>query len=82
MAKQFTCAVPPAGATATHGQDCGAGCAPGHDCYTVQDAGGETRTVCRKYCNTNADCPEGSCADEGLVCDPSDATPIGRLCTL
>jgi hypothetical protein len=81
-AKQFTCAVPAPGATATHGQDCGVGCAPGHDCYVVQAVDGGTRSVCRKYCNTNADCSNGTCAAEGLVCVTGDTSPIGRLCTL
>lgn len=82
MAKVFTCAVPGPSATATNGQDCGAGCAPGNDCYTVPAAGGGTRSVCRKYCNTNADCPSGTCVAEGLVCTAGDTAPIGRLCSL
>src|SRR4051794_1185934 len=44
MAQVFTCAVPNAGATATNGQECGAGCAPGHDCYVVAGDGG-TRNI-------------------------------------
>jgi hypothetical protein len=81
MAQVFTCAVPSPGATATNGQACGAGCAPGHDCYTVTGGDAGTRSVCRKYCNTNADCPNNSCVDEGLVCTTGQA-PIGRLCAL
>jgi hypothetical protein len=80
MAQVFVCAVPSPGATATNGQDCGAGCAPGHDCFTVTDAGG-TRNLCRKYCNSDADCPNGSCTTVGLVCTETE-TPIGRLCAL
>jgi hypothetical protein len=81
MAKVFTCAVPNPGASATHGQDCGLGCAPGHDCFIVDGDGG-TRAVCRKYCNTSADCPNTACVEEGLICTAGDVTPIGRLCAL
>jgi hypothetical protein len=81
MAQLFTCAVPSPGATGTNGQDCGVGCAPGHDCYTVGDGDGGTRSVCRKYCNTNADCPNNACVDEGLICSAGQV-PIGRLCAL
>ena len=81
MAKVFTCAVPSASATATHGQDCGAGCARGHDCFAVPTDGG-TRNVCRKYCNENAECPTGVCAAEGVVCTAGDSDPIGRVCAL
>jgi hypothetical protein len=81
MAKVFTCAVPSADATATHGEDCGAGCAPGHDCYLVRTSTGETRSVCRKYCNVDADCPT-TCGVDGLVCSADDMSPIGRLCAL
>jgi hypothetical protein len=82
MAQLFTCAVPSPGATARDGQDCGAGCAPGHDCFTVSGADGGTRSVCRKYCNTNADCPNNrACTDEGLICSAGQP-PIGRLCAL
>jgi hypothetical protein len=79
MALVFTCAVPNPGATNTNGQDCGLGCAPGHDCFTVPAAGGGTRNVCRKYCNSNADCPNNNCTNEGLVCSASQS-PIGRVC--
>jgi hypothetical protein len=82
MAKVFTCAIPNPAATATNGQDCGLGCARGHDCYTVADADGITRNVCRKYCNVDADCPTGSCLAEGLVCTAGDLQPIGRICAL
>jgi hypothetical protein len=82
MSKMFTCALPTAGASATNGQDCGAGCARGHDCYTVPAAGGGTRSVCRKYCNGDGDCPGSHCVAEGLICAPGDPTPIGRLCAL
>jgi hypothetical protein len=82
MAKVFTCAVPVAGANATNGQDCGAGCARGHDCYVVPAGDGGTRSVCRKYCNVDADCPSNRCVAEGLVCTAGDTNPIGRLCAL
>jgi hypothetical protein len=82
MAKVFTCATPAAGATATNGQDCGAGCAAGHDCYVVPTAEGGTRSVCRKYCNVDADCAGAACVAEGLVCSSGDTAPIGRLCAL
>jgi hypothetical protein len=82
MAKVFTCAMPAAGAVATNGQDCGAGCARGHDCYTIPNADGGTRSVCRKYCNTDSDCPGTRCVAEGLVCTAGDTNPIGRLCAL
>jgi hypothetical protein len=78
MAKVFTCAVPNPSATNTNGQDCGLGCAPGNDCFVVT-TGGVSRNVCRKYCNSNADCPNNNCTNEGLVCSASDA-PIGRVC--
>jgi hypothetical protein len=81
MSKVFTCAVPAAGAVATNGQDCGNGCARGHDCYTVATDGG-TRSVCRKYCNSDTECPSGRCVAEGLVCNAGDMNPIGRLCGL
>lgn len=81
MAKLFTCAVPNAAATATHGQDCGAGCARGHDCFIVSAPTGGTRSVCRKYCNVDADCPT-TCGGDGLVCSSGDTSPIGRLCEL
>jgi hypothetical protein len=81
MAKVFTCAVPSSDATATHGQDCGAGCAPGHDCYLIAAPDGGTRSVCRKYCNVDADCPT-TCGADGLVCSAADMNPIGRLCAL
>ena len=81
MAKVFTCAIPNRDATATHGQDCGAGCARGHDCFLVPAPAGATRSVCRKYCNVDADCPT-SCGADGLVCSASDMSPIGRLCAL
>jgi hypothetical protein len=82
MAKAFACAIPAPGSTATHGQPCGNGCAPGHDCYTVSSPDGGTRSVCRKYCNTNADCPGVPCASEGLICTAGDPNPIGRVCGL
>jgi hypothetical protein len=83
MTKAFTCAVPAAGATATQGQDCGAGCARGHDCYVVPAPDGGMRSICRKYCNVDADCPPGGrCGQEGLVCTAGDSAPIGRLCTI
>jgi hypothetical protein len=81
MAQLFTCAVPAPGATASNGQDCGAGCALGHDCFTMTGTDGGTRNVCRKYCNTNAVCPNNACTDEGLICS-AEQTPIGRLCAL
>jgi hypothetical protein len=82
MAKVFTCAVPAAGATNTNGQDCGVGCAAGHDCFTVPDGNGGTRSVCRKYCNVDSDCPTSSCVAEGLICTAGDPAPIGRVCAL
>lgn len=83
MAKVFTCAVPAPGAIATHGQPCGIGCAAGNDCFVVPAEGGGTRAVCRRYCNTDTDCPIGStCVAEGLICTPGDPNPIGRVCSL
>ncbi len=82
MSKSFACAVPAANATATHGQPCGAGCAAGHDCFTVTDANGGVTSVCRKYCNTDRDCPGVTCLAEGLICTAGDPSPIGRLCAL
>jgi hypothetical protein len=81
-AKVFTCAMPAAGATATNGQACGPGCAPGHDCYVVPGGDGGTRSVCRKYCNADSDCPGTRCVGEGLVCTTGDPAPIGKLCAL
>jgi hypothetical protein len=80
MAKVFTCAVPAAGATQTHGQACGLGCARGLDCFAVPAPNGGTRNVCRQYCNTDADCPGTACVDEGVVCTAGDTAPIGRVC--
>jgi hypothetical protein len=81
MAKAFTCATPRPGAGATNGQPCGEGCAPGHDCYVVPAGDGGTRSICRRYCNGDADCPGGSCGAEGLVCAANDPAPVGRLCS-
>jgi hypothetical protein len=82
MTKVFTCAVRRPDALATNGQDCGVGCAAGHDCYMVPNGDGGLRSVCRKYCNSNADCPNNRCVNEGLVCTPGDPAPIGRFCAL
>jgi hypothetical protein len=82
MAKVFTCAVPSEGAVATHGQVCAAGCARGHDCFVVYGPKGARGSVCRKYCNTDADCPGTACVAEGVVCTRDDPAPIGRVCAL
>ena len=71
MAKVFTCAVPSRDATATHGQDCGAGCARGHDCFLVPAAAGGTRSVCRKTATSTRTAQRPAASTDWSVAPPT-----------